>query len=91
MTDRATPIFRHQVSLTWEVGGLGRARVTLPRGTGVLSWLTVASVVALVAFMFLGTYTRPEAVGGILVPVNGCKSRSNNPSLKRSKGSTSQE
>lgn len=71
MTDRATPIFRHQVSLTREVGGLGRARVTLPRGTGVLSWLTVASVVALVAFMFLGTYTRREIVGGILVPLNG--------------------
>lgn len=71
MQRNSDPIFRREVSLTREADGLGRPRVALPRGAGVLSWLTVASVVALIMFMFLGTYTRRETVTGVLVPLNG--------------------
>jgi len=61
-----TEVINHQREKLW-----GEVTLTQPLSVRLLSGLVATTVVALIVFLTLGTYTRKETVHGYLVPSSG--------------------
>ncbi len=69
MTD--TPLFRPQALAAQGENLMGQVVLTLPGLYRLLAVATVAVVVAIIAFMFWGSYSRHQSVRGVVVPASG--------------------
>ncbi len=71
LNDGDLPLFRDEVLAARAENWMGRITLAQPVSSWSLTLLTIAFASALVAFLFVGTYTRHESVQGELIPSAG--------------------